>query len=102
MTRISVFSFEGRMARLRTLAVILLCLAIGPAVAQQGGGAAWGTDAIPAQPRGAPAQVGPAPRLEGGPSLQPPNTTIVPRSETRPAAAGGPGPIQLVALLTED
>ncbi len=88
------------MARLWTLAAILVCLGIGPAVAQQGG-AAWGTETTPAQPRG-PAQIGPAPRLEGPsiPSL--PNTTIVPRSEAKPAAGGGPGPVQLVALLTED
>lgn len=86
-----------------TTAALLACLGPAPALAQQVG-APWQVDTNPAQPRG-PTQIVPAPRLEAPGSLLPPNTTVVPRSATdvKPAAAGGgPGQVQLVALLTED
>ena len=93
------------MARLMSLlygltaaALVLACLEHAPAAAQQGG-AAWGTETNPAQPRNTPHQGGPSPRLDPPSSLQPPNTTIVPRAT---AAGGGPGQVQLVAVLTED
>jgi hypothetical protein len=82
-------------------AAALVCLGPRTASAQQSG-SPWQVDTNPAQPRG-PVQIGPAPRLDAPSNLLPPNTTVVPRSEARPAAAGsGPGPVQLQALLTED
>jgi hypothetical protein len=83
-------------------AALLAGLLAQPAFAQQRGGTSWQVDTNPAQPR-SPTQIGPAPRLDAPSSLLPPNTTIVPRSETKPAAAGpSPGGVQLQAFLTED
>ena len=81
---------------------LLACLGPAPAVAQQAS-PSWQVDANPAQPGGA-IEIGPAPRGDApGGSVLPPNTTVVPRSDAKPGAAGnGPAPVQLVALLTED
>jgi hypothetical protein len=87
------------------LATVAALACLGPRIASaQPSGSSWQVDTNPAQPRGS-VQIGPAPRLEAPPgNLLPPNTTVVPRSETKPASAGssGPGPVQLQALLTED
>jgi hypothetical protein len=104
-------SATGEARRVARLAIVccgmatgglLACLGLAPAAAQQDS-SPWQVDTNPARPGGS-MQVGPAPRLEApGGSLLPPNTTVVPRSEVKPGtSAGGPGPVQLVALLTED
>jgi hypothetical protein len=86
-----------------TAAALLACLAPARVLAQQGPAPSWQVDTNPATARG-PLQVGPAaPRPDPPSSLPLPNTTVVPRSDARPDAAGaGPTGVQLVALLTED
>jgi hypothetical protein len=84
-----------------TAMALIACAGLGPARAQQGN-SPWQIDTNPSVPRG-PLQVGPAaPRPDAATSPSLPNTTVVPRSPSDPKAAGGPGAVQLVALLTED